>query len=156
MLLTILELLFFAVTDRLFRIACRDSKRQSNEAARIKKRATEFMAERNQMSSKEFAAMFFPPPERSFASRIHEFLGEILIVDVTRIHPDDNLFVDLGVEQLHGLDLSYLQWRVKREWGVRMGPAWKVVRTVRDLVTYVCEHHEDRGNGDRGNADASN
>ncbi len=137
MLMSILEFLVFKVAFHVLRVAWRDSLKHSREAARIKKHAAQLMAGRKPLSSTAFAATFFSPSERAIAAKIHEFLGEILIVDVTRVHPDDSLFGDLGVEQLDGMDLSYMEWRVKREWGVRIGPAWVFLRTVRDLVTYV-------------------
>ena len=80
---------------------------------------------------------FFPKEQSTTAIRLRQMLENILIVDVSRIHFDDQLIEDLGFGQVDGLDPNFLELEVEREFGVSLRPAWFSIKTVRDLVVYV-------------------
>ena len=89
------------------------------------------------MDHSDFGLQFFPNHEAEIASRLHEMLETILIVDVARIRPDDRLIEDLGLGQVNGLDPDFLELDVKHAFGVDLRPMWRMGVTVRELVHYV-------------------
>ena len=114
--------------------------RKSRRIAAVRKRAKEIMRDRQALSSTAFGSELFPQHEAEIAARLREILKRVLIVDVTRIHPDDRLVEDLGLGQVDGLDPNFLEGDIEREFGVGLTPAWSSIKTVRDLVTYVSSH----------------
>jgi len=95
------------------------------------------MGGRESHTHTDFGSRFFPPNGAQIASRLHEMLGKFLIVDVTRIHPDDKLVEDLGLGRVDGLDPNLFEFDVKDAFGVDLRPVWRKDVTVRDLVDYV-------------------
>ena len=111
--------------------------RMSRRSSAVQKRAKEIMRNRRSLSAEEFGLEFFPKEQSTTAIRLRQMLENILIVDVSRIHFDDQLIEDLGFGQVDGLDPNFLELEVEREFGVSLRPAWFSIKTVRDLVVYV-------------------
>ena len=111
--------------------------RMSRRSAAVQKHAKEIMQDRCVLSPAEFGSEFFPPEQSPIATRLREILKDVLIVDVSRMHPDDRLIEDLGLGQVAGLDSNFLEENIKREFSVSLRPVWSSIKTVRDLVTYV-------------------
>lgn len=114
--------------------------RMSRRSSAVQKRAKEIMRDRRAMSPLEFGSEFFAGNQAEAASRIYDILKKVLIVDVSRIRPDDRLVQDLGLAQVDGLDPNFLELDIKDSFGVSIRAAWPSIKTVRDLVTYVSTH----------------
>ena len=69
----------------------------------------------------------------------------MLIVDVSRIRPDDLLTDDLGLGQIDGLDGEFLLLDIQKEFSISLRPEATDVKTVRDLIQYVSRHHRRVG-----------
>ena len=135
--MSVLELLAFEGARQLLFPLVRCIARMSRESTRIQNHAKQIMAGREALSPDEFAGAHFLLAERPIAAKIQTFLAEILIVDASRIHPDDRLVEDLGFGQIDGLDPNFLGFDVEREFGVSLSPGGASIKTVRDLVKYI-------------------
>jgi acyl carrier protein len=115
--------------------------RMSRRSAAVQKRAKEVMRDRRAMSSSEFGSAFFPHDQAEITARVRDILKDVLIVDISRIHPDDRLVEDLGLGQVNGLDAEFLAADLEHKLGVRLSADAPILplpgKTVRDLVTYV-------------------
>jgi acyl carrier protein len=118
--------------------------RMSRRSTAVQKRAKEVMRNRRSLSAEAFALEFFPQNQSATAARLRQMLENIVIVDASRIHPDDQLIEDLGFGQVNGLDPNFLELDVEREFGVNLKSAWSSLKTVRDLVTYISEVRSQR------------
>ena len=105
----------------------------------VQKRAKEIMRNRRSLSAEEFGLEFFPKEQSATAVRLRQMLEKILIVDVSRIHPDDRLLETLGFAKVNGLDLNFLELDVEREFGVCLRPGWSLITTECHLVAYVSD-----------------
>jgi hypothetical protein len=74
----------------------------------VRSRAELLMGGREHLSAQEFASKFFASSQHDAATKIYELLGEELLIDVTRIHPDDRVYVDLGLGAVDCLDGPFL------------------------------------------------
>jgi acyl carrier protein len=95
------------------------------------------MKDRKPLTSEQFGADFFLPEQMSIATGLRNILATILIIDVTRIYPDDRLIEDLGLGQVDGMDGNWLEFDIRDIFGVDLVPGWDAIKTVRDLVEYV-------------------
>jgi acyl carrier protein len=115
----------------------------SRRSAAVQERAVEMMRDRRVLSASEFGSQFFPPEQSRIATQLREILKDVLIVDVSRIHPDDRLVEDLGLGQVDGLAQNFLEQDVDDRFGVSLRPAWSSIKTVRDLVAYVSSAYRE-------------
>jgi hypothetical protein len=115
--------------------------RMSRRSVAVQRRAAQIMRGRQPLSAQEFGVAFFPPSQAAVATRLRKMLEDGLIVDPTRMRPDDRLD-DLGFGQIDGLDPNFLELDVESEFGVALRPAWASIHTFRDLVVYVCDLQE--------------
>ena len=113
--------------------------RMSRRSTAVQKRAEEIMRNRRSLSAEEFGLEFFPQNQSAIAARLRRILEKTLIVDASRLHPDDQLVEDLGFGRVDGLAPNFLELDVEREFGVNLKSAWPSLKTVRDLVTYISE-----------------
>ena len=90
----------------------RSTMRMSRRSTAVQRHAGELMAGRTALTHSEFGSRFFPPDQAETASRLREILARILILDVTRVHPDDRLIEDLGLGQVDGLAPNFLEFDV--------------------------------------------
>ncbi len=132
--------LLFAVLGVVWFYLIRSVARMARQSASVKRQANEIMGERQPLSPVQFGSEFFPKEQVDVASRLLDILRKVLIVDVSRIHPDDRLVEDLGLGQVDGLDPNWLACDIKDSFGVSLEPGWASIKTVRDLVTYVSTH----------------
>jgi acyl carrier protein len=118
----------------------------SRRSRAVQRRAAEVLHDRPSLSAEEFGQTLFPPEQSAIATWLRKTLEEILIVDASRIRPDDRLIDDLGFGQVDGMDPNFLEFEVEREYGVKLRPAWASVKTGRDLVTYIYRAQAASGN----------
>ncbi len=137
LLLVILTALFMAVIPSVVRMSRRSSA--------VKRHAEELMKDRPPLSSSEFGCAYFPPKHQKVAPRIRDILGRVLIVDVNRVGADDRLIEDLGLGVVNGMDADFVELDIDRELHVDIGSAWPVMKTVRDMVTFVGNHCPKQG-----------
>ncbi|MBC8873871.1 MAG: acyl carrier protein [Planctomycetes bacterium] len=134
----------FAAIGFLFYVCARSMVRMSRRSSAVKRRAEQVMAGRPAINRSDFGSHFSPHHEAEIASRVHEMLEKILIVDVSRIRPDDKLIEDLGLGQIDGLDPNFLELDVKDAFGVDLRPVWRTGVTLRDLVHYIYAARSDQ------------
>ncbi len=72
----------FAAIGFVFCACIRSTIRRSRRSSAVQRRASQVMAGRQSLTHSEFASQFPPPDEAEIASRLHEMLEKILIVDV--------------------------------------------------------------------------
>ena len=114
--------------------------RMLRRSTAVKRRAKAIMRDRRAMSPLEFGSEFFPKDQVEIACRLRDILKKVLIVDASRIHPDDRLIEDLGLGQVDGLDPNWLERDIEESFGVSLKPNWSSIKTVRELVIYVASH----------------
>lgn len=137
-MLTILGYLTVAIIFGLvFAFVIPSVVRMSRRSNAVQKHAREIMRDRRSMSASEFGSEYFSTDQAEIASRLRDILKKVLIVDATRIHPEDRLIEDLGLGQVDGLDPNFLELDIEHSFGVSLRPTWSSIKTVRDLVTYV-------------------
>jgi len=90
----------------------------ARRSAAVKRRAREVMAGRQAMTPQQFADAFFEPKDRATAMAVRDLLADVLIIDTSKIHPDDRLFADLGLAQVDGMDANFLILDLKQRFGV--------------------------------------
>ena len=134
MMILIYYALAFAAIGLFIFFITRPMRQASNA---VHKRAKQVMANRRSLNPEEFSSQYFPPEQAEIAARLHKILSTILIVDASRIHHEDQLFEDLGLGQVDGMDPNWLELDISDEFGVEIEPAWSSIRTMRDLVEYV-------------------
>jgi len=132
----------FAAIGAMFFFAIRSTIRTARNNGAIQRHAAELISARKALTHEEFGAQFFSPEERHIASRLRELLEMILIVDVSRVYPDDKLVEDLGFARVDALGPSFLELDVEDAFGVDISQAWKYEITLRDLVTYISKRRD--------------
>lgn len=113
--------------------------RMCRRSSAVKRHAAELFLNREQLTATEFANDFFPPSQRDIATAIRELLEAELIVDATKIRPEDSLIVDLGLGQVDGLDLEFLDFDIEKQFSVSIRPLFIDERgpTVRQIVEHI-------------------
>jgi hypothetical protein len=111
---------------------------KAKRCAAVKKRAKAAMAGRESMTPRQFADAFFQPAQVEAAITMIGMLGKILIVDTTRIRPEDRLVGDLGLTHVDGLDVNWLIHDLADRYGVASGAFTNHDPTVRELVDLCC------------------
>ena len=132
--------LAIAVLGVVWFYAIRSVARMARRSTGVKRRAKEVMRDRRAVSPSEFGSEFFPKDQAEIACRLRDILKKVLIVDASRIRPDDRLIEDLGLGQVDGLDPNWLECDIEESFGANLKPSWPSIKTVRDLVTYVASH----------------
>ncbi len=127
----------FAAIGFIFCVCVRSMVRMSRRSSAVKRRAEQVMSGRPSVNRSDFGSHLFPHHEAEIASCVHEMLEKVLIVDVSRIRPDDKLIEDLGLGQIDGLAPNVLELDVKDAFGVDLRPVWRTGVTLRDLVHYI-------------------
>ena len=90
----------------------------ARRSAAVKRRPREVMTGRQSMTSEQFADAFFEPKDHATAMAVRDLLARVLIIDTSKIHPDDRLIADLGLTRVDGLDVNFLMSEVKDAFGI--------------------------------------
>lgn len=113
--------------------------RMSRASAGVKQRAAKILEGRDSLTAEQFSKRFFPPAQQEAATAIREYLEADLIVDVTLIRPEDQLFEDLGFAQIDGLDANHLDLQISERFDKSIRPLFDTVQgpTIRQLIEFV-------------------
>ena len=109
----------------------------SRRAQRVKQVAAELMRGRPSLSAEEFAETHFPS-SRETALQIYRFLTDEFIVDVSRVHPNDRLYTDLGLGALDAMSSVRFAMDIEETLGVDITKLLEsdTVR-VADIVSHI-------------------
>lgn len=118
----------------------RGISRMSRRSAAVKRRANAIMVGRQQLTAQEFAMKFFPSPQHAIAATVWDILAGVLIVDVTRMWPDDRLVADLGLGHVDGLDVYHFDGDLQTHFGISVLDVFKTKDpSVREVIEYISE-----------------
>lgn len=106
-----------------------------------KERALRHMQGRQALDDIEFGHHYFPPSQAAIAARIRQILATHISVDLSRLHPDDQLVEDIRMDALDSMSTVEFVLEVEGEFGVSIPDAVaEEMRTARDVVEYVAAH----------------
>lgn len=112
--------------------------RKQRLADAVKKRAEDVMAGRAALTHEEFGRHFFPPEQAEMAAVLRDILEDYIGLDLARAQPGDNMFTDLGLSQLDGLEDVEMVMQIEDRFKVKLDEArCEKVVTLRDLVECV-------------------
>ena len=119
--------------------------RLSRRSNAVKRTANELMKGRQSLSPDEFAETHFPTSQK-VASRLFQILSNELIVDVSRIHPTDRLYADLGLGVIDGLDPVHLAMDVEQVFSADIADLLQDEHvTITDIVSHIHSHQTPGG-----------
>ena len=99
------------------------------------------MQSRTSLSDQEFGHTFFPPDRVEIAARLRHILSRHISVDLSRLHPDDKLVEDIRMDALDSLSTVEFIMDVEKEFDITVpNSVAKEMRTMRDVIDYVCGH----------------
>ena len=111
--------------------------RTSRRSEGVRARANSLMQGRDSLTPVQFANRYFPN-NIDVAKSIHQILADCLIVDCSKIHPDDLLCEDLGLGQIDCLAPYHFAGDVSDELHVDLEPVMpNNSPTVREFIDYV-------------------
>ena len=96
------------------------------------------MAGRAPLSDTEFGKAFFSHDRGTIAAKLRYLLQRHIVVDLSRIHPDDRLGEDLRMDALDSLSTVEFILEVEKEFGISVpNDIAEKMRTLRDVVNFV-------------------
>ena len=111
----------------------------------VKQSANELMKGRRPLSAAEFAETHFPMSQK-IASLLFEILSNELIVDISRIHPTDRLYIDLGFGFVDAMDSVFLTMDVAEVFSADIAELLQNESvTVADIVSHIYMHQTSGG-----------
>ena len=145
----VLEILLWMLVLAMIALVVPSMIRGSRRSKAVKIHANLLMQDRDTLTPAQFATSYFPD-NFDVAKSIHEFLANCLIVDCSRIRPEDSLFDDLGLGQVDGLAPNHFAVDVVVEFQVDLQPILNNNSpSVRDVINYVsvttCNHRPAAG-----------
>jgi acyl carrier protein len=118
----------------------RDMKRTKQTWRKMVKHFEEVMNGRVPLSHDEFGENFFSGRETQIASKIRELMEEIVCLDLSRAHPDDEMASDLGLTCADPLDADDVINDLEEEYNISLDEeSCAKALTIRDLVQLVIE-----------------
>jgi acyl carrier protein len=103
-----------------------------------KHRALRHMARRAPLSDTEFGQAFFSHDRANIAAKLRYLLQRHIVVDLSRIHPDDRIVEDLRMDALDSLSIAEFILDVEKEFGISIpNVIAEKMRTLRDVVDFV-------------------
>ena len=103
------------------------------------------MKGRRPLSAAEFAETHFPMSQK-IASLLFEILSNELIVDISRIHPTDRLYIDLGFGFVDAMDSVFLTMDVAEVFSADIAELLQNESvTVADIVSHIYMHQTSGG-----------
>ncbi|MGD8453331.1 MAG: acyl carrier protein [Phycisphaerae bacterium] len=106
--------------------------------ARVRSHIRRQLRNRATISESEFGTAYFAGQQAMIASKVRRCFEEQYVGDIGRVRPDDNLYADLALASLDGLDLEVFVADLEELFKIRIADRDAVrFRTLRDVVTCV-------------------
>ena len=123
----------------------RTTLNKSRRCYAVKLTADALMDGRMSLSAAEFAEKHFPASQE-VAARLLGILSNELIVDVSRIHPTDRLFADLGLGAVDAMDSVFVAMDVEEAFNADIAGLLQIDSvTIADIVSHIQLHKTNGG-----------